>query len=87
MSAARKLQRRAQRSETAADLGIELAHGKRVRSKGTQVKKAHRKFIKAVAAARLMSGLLIRATGAAAPALVLVNEKITPAYRKVVARG
>jgi hypothetical protein len=85
MSAARKLSRRVQRSETSIDLGIELAHGKRVRSTGKKVQKAQRKFIKAVAAARLISGLLVRATGTSAAPLVAVNEKIVDKYKASIA--
>lgn len=81
----RRVARRRQRRLTALDLGTSLETGRKLYTTGKSQKKMRDRFSRYLRQTRLLVGLLIRATGAAAPALMAERSYVMPAHKRAIA--
>lgn len=85
----RRIFRRNKRRLTALDYRVhttaEKSGGHKLYSKGKNVKRLQQRFVKYLRQTRLLTGLLIRATGAAAPSLIAHEAYVMPAYKRRIA--
>jgi hypothetical protein len=77
--------RRNMRRLTALDAQVGRMTKKPKYSSGKNVKRLNARIQKYIRQSRLLTGLLIRATGAAAPSLIAYKDFVMPAYKQRIA--